>query len=78
MPSCVVERPPRYVSRGGEKLEHALEALGARLGGAALPRCRRLDRRLHGLPAPARSGARDRARRRLRQLHIRVFAETRA
>ena len=22
----VVERPPRYVSRGGEKLEHALEA----------------------------------------------------
>ena len=23
----VVERPPRYVSRGGEKLEHALEAL---------------------------------------------------
>jgi 23S rRNA (cytidine1920-2'-O)/16S rRNA (cytidine1409-2'-O)-methyltransferase len=25
----VVERPPRYVSRGGEKLEHALEALDA-------------------------------------------------
>ena len=24
----VVERPPRYVSRGGEKLEHALAALG--------------------------------------------------
>jgi 23S rRNA (cytidine1920-2'-O)/16S rRNA (cytidine1409-2'-O)-methyltransferase len=24
----VVERPPRYVSRGGEKLEHALDALG--------------------------------------------------
>ena len=24
----VVERPPRYVSRGGEKLEHALEAFG--------------------------------------------------
>jgi 23S rRNA (cytidine1920-2'-O)/16S rRNA (cytidine1409-2'-O)-methyltransferase len=23
----VVERPPRYVSRGGEKLEHALEEL---------------------------------------------------
>ncbi len=24
----VVERPPRYVSRGGEKLEHALQAFG--------------------------------------------------
>ena len=26
--NLVVERPPRYVSRGGEKLEHALEAFG--------------------------------------------------
>ena len=24
-----VERPPRYVSRGGDKLEHALDAFGA-------------------------------------------------
>ena len=31
-----------------------------------LPRRRRLDRRLHGLPAPTRRPARDRARRRLR------------
>jgi 23S rRNA (cytidine1920-2'-O)/16S rRNA (cytidine1409-2'-O)-methyltransferase len=29
----VVERPPRYVSRGGEKLEHALEALEVSLDG---------------------------------------------
>ena len=29
----VVERPPRYVSRGGEKLEHALEALAVSVAG---------------------------------------------
>jgi 23S rRNA (cytidine1920-2'-O)/16S rRNA (cytidine1409-2'-O)-methyltransferase len=29
-----VERPPRYVSRGGEKLEHALEVLGISVEGA--------------------------------------------
>ena len=29
----VVERPPRYVSRGGEKLEHALEALAVSVDG---------------------------------------------
>jgi 23S rRNA (cytidine1920-2'-O)/16S rRNA (cytidine1409-2'-O)-methyltransferase len=28
-----VERPPRFVSRGGEKLEHALEALGVDVRG---------------------------------------------
>ncbi len=28
-----VERPPRYVSRGGEKLEHALEAFGVEARG---------------------------------------------
>ena len=31
----VVERPPRYVSRGGEKLEHALEAFGVSPAGCA-------------------------------------------
>ena len=31
----VVERPPRYVSRGGEKLEHALEAFGVSPTGCA-------------------------------------------
>jgi 23S rRNA (cytidine1920-2'-O)/16S rRNA (cytidine1409-2'-O)-methyltransferase len=31
--ALVVERPPRYVSRGGEKLEHALEALGVSAAG---------------------------------------------
>jgi 23S rRNA (cytidine1920-2'-O)/16S rRNA (cytidine1409-2'-O)-methyltransferase len=30
----VVERPPRYVSRGGEKLEHALAAFGVAVEGA--------------------------------------------
>jgi 23S rRNA (cytidine1920-2'-O)/16S rRNA (cytidine1409-2'-O)-methyltransferase len=30
----VVERPPRFVSRGGEKLEHALEALAVSVEGA--------------------------------------------
>ena len=29
----VVERPPRYVSRGGEKLEHALETFGTSVDG---------------------------------------------
>ncbi len=29
-----VERPPRYVSRGGEKLAHALDALGVDVSGA--------------------------------------------
>jgi 23S rRNA (cytidine1920-2'-O)/16S rRNA (cytidine1409-2'-O)-methyltransferase len=29
----LVERPPRYVSRGGEKLEHALEALAVSVEG---------------------------------------------
>ena len=37
-----------------------------RRGRRRLPRRRRVDGRLHGLPAPARRGARDRARRRLR------------
>jgi 23S rRNA (cytidine1920-2'-O)/16S rRNA (cytidine1409-2'-O)-methyltransferase len=29
----VVERPPRYVSRGGDKLEHALDELGVQVAG---------------------------------------------
>ena len=45
-----VERPPRFVSRGGEKLAHALELLPRRPGRQGLPRRRRVDRRLHGLP----------------------------
>ena len=31
----VVERPPRFVSRGGEKLAHALDALGPSVEGAS-------------------------------------------
>ena len=46
-----VDAPPPYVSRGGIKLRNALDALGLDPGGPALPRRRRLDRRLHRLPA---------------------------
>ena len=46
--------PPPYVSRGGVKLANALDALGLDGRGAARARRRRLDRRLHRLPAPAR------------------------
>ena len=46
--------PPRFVSRGGEKLAHALDALDVDVDGRGLPRRRRLDRRLHRLPAPGR------------------------
>ena len=49
-----VERPPRFVSRGGEKLAHALERIARRSGGSRLPRRRRLDRRFHRLPAAER------------------------
>ena len=61
-----VERGPRFVSRGGEKLDHALDAFGVDPARARLPRRRRLDGRLHRCPPPARRAARDRARRRLR------------
>ena len=50
-----VERPPRFVSRGGEKLAHALELLARRPGREGLPRRRRLDGRLHRLPAAGRA-----------------------
>ncbi len=39
----VVTAPPRFVSRGGEKLAHALEELERRSGRQGLPRRRRLD-----------------------------------
>ena len=74
----VVEAPPRFVSRAGEKLEHALERARSRRPRPRLPRRRRVHRRLHGLPAPARRSARDRARRRPRPARRRGFATTRA
>ena len=46
--------PHPYVSRGGVKLAAALDAFGIDPAGQRLPRRRRLDRGLHGLPAPAR------------------------
>ncbi len=61
-----VERGPAYVSRGGEKLAHALDAPRRRSRRARLSRRRRVDGRLHRRPARPRRRARDRARRRLR------------
>ena len=46
-----IERPRRFVSRGGEKLEHALEAFGIDVARPRRARRRRVDRRLHRLPA---------------------------
>ena len=45
----------RYASRGGLKLEGALEDFGVSARGQNLRRYRKLHRRLHGLPAAARS-----------------------
>ena len=55
-----------WVSRGGVKLAHALDALGDRPDGQDLPRRRRLDRRLHRGAARARRAARLCGRRRPR------------
>ena len=63
-------RAPPFVSRGGIKLANALDALGLDVGGPQRARRRRLDRRLHRLPAPARRGARGRGRRRLRRARL--------
>ena len=57
---------PRFVSRGGEKLDAALDAFARRRHRAAGARRRRLDRRVHRLPAAARRGARGGRRRRPR------------
>ena len=50
-----VDAAPPFVSRGGVKLANALDALGVDGRRAPLPRRRRLDRRLHRLPAAART-----------------------
>ena len=65
-----VDEVPRFVSRGGIKLANALAAERARGDGPALPRRRRVDRRLHRLPAGRRRRARGRARRRLRRAQL--------
>ena len=51
----LVEKP-RWASRAGAKLEHALDAFAIDLTGLAGARRRRLDRRIHR--RPARRGAR--------------------
>ena len=60
-------QPPRYVSRGGLKLERALGCFGVSPAGRLCLDVGRLDRRLHRLPAQGRRRARGRARRRLRR-----------
>ena len=56
--------PHPWVSRGGVKLEAALDAFGLDPRRSRLPRRRRLDRRLHRCAAGARRAARLRRRRR--------------
>ncbi len=55
--------------RRGQARQRARRARG-RGARPALPRRRRIDRRLHGLPAAARGGARRRARRGLRRARL--------
>ena len=49
--------PPRFVGRGGEKLDAALARFGIDVAGPAGPRRRGVDRRLHRLPPAAGRGA---------------------
>ena len=61
---------PAFVSRGGIKLANALDADRAGRERAPGARRRRLDRRLHRLPAAARRPRGDRGRRRLRAARL--------
>ena len=63
--TCAAPTTP-YVSRGGVKLAGALDAFALDVTRPAVPRRRRVDRRLHRLPPAARRGAGRRRRRRLR------------
>ncbi|MCK7483284.1 MAG: S4 domain-containing protein [Candidatus Moduliflexus flocculans] len=51
-----VDRGPRFVSRGGEKLDAALEAFAIDVSGLRLRGRGRVHGRVHRLPAPARRG----------------------
>ena len=64
---CRRRRARRFVSRGGQSSRTRSTPLGIDPPGARCPRRRRLHRRLHRLPAPARRRARGGARRRLRR-----------
>ena len=61
---------PRFVSRGGDKLDHAMVTLGVAVDGRGRPRPRQLDRRVRRPPAAGRRGARRRRRRRLRPARL--------
>ena len=67
-----VDERPAFVSRGGIKLANALRRHRARRRGAPRARRRRLDGRLHRLPAAARRPRGDRRRRRLRAARLRA------
>ena len=62
--------PALRLARRASSSQNALDALGVDVDRPPLPRRRRVDRRLHRLPAPARGRARDRARRRLRRARV--------
>ena len=51
----VTGEPPRFVSRGGEKLDAALDAFGLDVGRRRRARRRCVHRRVHRLPAAARA-----------------------
>ena len=61
---ALVPRRSRYASRAGEKLHAALDRFGLDVAGRPRARRRRLDRRVHLVPAGARGGPRRGRRRR--------------
>ncbi len=66
----VVEEGEEFVSRGGIKLNNALDELAVEVEDRLAPRRRRVDRGLHRLPATARRADGDRGRRRLRAARL--------
>ena len=65
-----VAQPRRFVSRGGEKLESALENFGIDVTGKAALDVGASTGRIYGLPAPTGRGRGDGRRRRLRAARL--------
>ena len=65
-PIRVLGPGPRFVGRGGEKLDAALDRFDVAVDGSARLRPRGVDRRVHRLPPAARRGVGGGGRRRLR------------
>ena len=70
-------RPPRSSRAAASSSRTRSRRSASTVAGRALPRRRRLDRRLHRLPAPARRRARDRARRGLRRAGLALRTDDR-